>query len=125
MGFCETFMINSNDYAAYMNKYGLVIDYMPVTIQADKYTMDGVLHSKDLTNKAVYRIKMNPVPEDILTAILSDYRAASVTLTITDPNAETDRTISCKTSPVSAAPAVVQNAEITYWQLGDLTFTEK
>jgi len=125
MGFCETFMINSNDYAAYMNKYGLVIDYMPVTIQADKYTMDGVLHSKDLTNKAVYRVKMNPVPKDILTAILTDYRAATVSLTITDPNAETDRTISCKTSPVSAAPALVQNAEITHWQLGELTFTEK
>lgn len=125
MGFCETFKINSHDYAAYVSKYGLTIDYTPVTIQADKYTMDGVLHSKDLTNKAVYRVKMNPVPADILTAILTDYRAASVFLTVTDPNAATDRTISCKTSPVSVTPAVVQNAEVTYWQLGDLTFMEK
>lgn len=121
---CKTFKINAKDYTAYAHKYGLSVVYTPIAGLPDKYTMNGTLHDDVLTNKATYKIKLNPVPPAIAQEILTEYRNA-LTVTVFDIATGTDKTIQCKVGTASGVVAMVKNGDAAYWTLEDLVFIEK
>lgn len=120
----ETFKINSNDYTAYVRKDGISTTYLPISGLPEKYTMDGSLHDDVIANKAIFTIRMNPLPPAVAQALLADYRALHMNITVPDISTGTNITAYVKPSSILAAPALVTQGAVVYWQIGDLAFRE-
>jgi hypothetical protein len=121
---CKTWKMNSNDYTAYAHKNGLQVAYRQIKGLPDKYTMDGKKHIDLLASKRVFTITTNPMTEAEAAAILADYNAGVVSLTIFDLATGEDITISTEPSTASASVALVKINGTVYYQLSPLAFEE-
>ncbi len=120
----QPFKINSHDYTAHVRKDGISTNYVPISGLPEKYTMDGTLHDDVLINKAIYTIRFNPLIPAIAQEILNEYRAKHMYITVYDISTGTNRTIYVKPASILAAPSLVTQGAVVYWQIGDLTFRE-
>lgn len=120
--FCKLCKINTLDITQYVHKYGMTVDYTPITGLPSKYTLDGSLHDDSIGNVATYTYRLNPVGPDVAKMILQEYRNDKVFLTTYDPTDDDIKVILCKTSAAKVADPYVKYGDITYWQLSPLIF---
>lgn len=120
-----TFKMNGKDFSPYVHYYSPSTGASFIKGLSDKYTLDGTLHDDVIAIKDGHTFALNPVTESEMRLIAAEYKAANVYVTLYNAETGADKTVLCRPSPMTRKPALVKQGVITYWQLGDLVFTER